>query len=189
MLVVGLLCLLPAALVWLWKGFLAGVGTWAFLMFQAFMLFGLATAIPLNMVVFPELFVFFVIWWTWRCFGQSQRRPVRQIILSQPGQPSFLGNARSTWSNQLSPWLAVTIFVGVAGLLVCAWINGASSPYRSPEDLQRSNDAMQRNQVLSSNPADAYWQLKGSARPPQPAQGQSWSNTDDLSDWSKYVRP
>lgn len=175
---------------WCWKGFLAGVGTWFFLMFQAFMFFGLATAIPLNMVVIPELFVFFCVWWTWRCLGQGQRRPVQQIILSQPGQPSFFGNAGSTWSNQISPWLAVLVFVGVAGLLAAAWINGASSPYRTPEDLQRSNAAMRQNQVSTSDPAEAFRRAQSTATPPQqPTSKGSESNSDDLSDWDKQVRP
>lgn|GEM_PF-2403260 len=174
---------------WLWKGFLAGVGTWFFLMFQALMFFGLATAIPLNMVVIPELFVGFCTWWTWRCFGQGKRRPVQQIILSQPGQPSIFGNARSIWANRISPWLAVLVFVGVMSLLIGAWINGASSPYRTPEDLQRSNAAMRQNQVSTSDPAEAFRQAQSTAPPPQPASKGSESNSDDLSGWDNQVRP
>ena len=69
--VVGLLSFFPAWVVWCWKGFFYGVITWFFCMFQAFMLFGLETSIPLSMVLMPELFVGFVIFQTWWIFGRK----------------------------------------------------------------------------------------------------------------------
>lgn len=60
--------------------------------------------------------------------------------------------------NRISPWLAVLVLVGVASFLAQAWMNGASSPYKSPEDLRRSNDAMQQNDVSTTDPAESYKQ-------------------------------
>jgi hypothetical protein len=181
-LVVGLICAFPAALVWRWKGLLAGLGAWLFCMFQLWMYFMWATAAPLNMIVIPELFVVFAIWWTWRCFYRGQPKPVQPIIPSQPGQSVLTSPVKSAWTNRISPWLALLVLAGVAAFLFSAQLNGAPSPYQSPQDIERSKRAMQMNDpsiAIQSQPQTS----------PSSSGGQSWSKTDDLSDWGKYVRP
>ena len=190
-LVCGLLCALPAGAIWVWKNdFGAGVLAWFVCMAEMWIWFFWVTAGPLSMVIGMQGFVLFVAWWTWKCFysTKQQRKPVQQIILLQSGSSNVLTNVRATWLNQISPWLALLTVVGVGLFLAVAWLNGVSSPYRSPEDLQRSNDAMKRNQVSSTDPAEAFRQTQSTAQPPQSAPSTSWSNTDDLSDWGKYVR-
>jgi hypothetical protein len=177
-LVWGLLSAIPALLIWGRTSNLSmGVAAWFFLMSQWWLWFFWATAAPLNMVLLPELFVFWVIWWTWRCFYMTppQRRPMRQIILTGPSASSSWQIAwNDFWHGKISPWLAALLLVGVCSYLAMAWLNGARSPY---EEQTPSVDAAdgQRN---SKNP---YLQQNGGSVPPQAR--------DDLKDWDTYVRP
>jgi len=132
-------------------------------------------------------------WWTWHCFHQpKQRKPQPQIILSQPYKPSPFHYLGSYWRLRIAPWLSVLPLVGVVGFLVTAWINGSASPYKTPEDVQRSKDAMDRNTVSTTDPAAAYRQSQAQAQQqsqvPQQTQ-KNWSDTDDLSDWGRFVKP
>jgi hypothetical protein len=47
---------------------------------------------------------------------------------------------------------------------------------------------MQGNAVNTTDPAAAYRQGQIQTRPPQ-QQAKSWAETDDLSDWGKFVKP
>ena len=186
-----LLAAIPACLVWVWKhSLLAALVVWAACIAEMFVWFAWATALPLEMLLPMQGFLIFIGWWTWHCFCRRPK-PLPQIILSQPYHPSPFHCLGSYWRLRIAPWLSVLLLVGICVYLATAWINGSSSPYKTPEDVQRSKDVMDRNTVSNSDPAAAFRQSENQQQPAQapPQPPQNWSATDDLNDWGRYVKP
>jgi hypothetical protein len=168
-----------------------GAVTWTLCMVGMFVYFFAASGEPV-MAAGMGLFVVWVVFITWWIYGRDplRRRPMQQIILSQPNQPTVIGNVQASWTKKISPWLAAILLVGIGLYLGTAWLMGSRSPYRSPEDVRRLDGAMRQNSVSTADPAQAYQQsIEKQQVSPPPQKPKSWSDTDDLTDWSRFVKP
>ena len=103
-------------------------------------------------------------------------------------------------AQKASMWVKSIGMAGVAAIVALSQINGANNPYsNNPASVDQSQQSMNRNQVQGTNPSQGFQNSAPQSAPYMPngfsnlppnanPKPQSWSNTDDLSDWGNYVK-